>query len=146
MRAGALALVAAAVLAGCGGGSDKPAPPDRSDRAVIAGWLHALNAHDYRRAAGYFARGAIVDQGRPLALPDRKAAIAFNRGLPCKGRLKTVRDEGRTSLGTFALISGSGGPSANCDGSARVRFTIKHGRFAVWRQLPEAPPPHGTEA
>jgi hypothetical protein len=144
VRAAALALVAAAALAGCGG-SEKP-PPHRSDRALIAGWLHALNAHDYGRAAGYFARDAIVDQGRPLALPDREAAIAFNRSLPCKGRLKSVRDEGRTSLGTFALVSGSGGPSANCDGSARVRFTIKGGRFTVWRQLPEPPPPRGTEA
>ena len=138
------ALLAALLVAGCGG-SKTPAPHP-SDRAVISGWITALNAHDYRRAAGYFARGAIVDQGQPIELPNRAAAIAFNRGLPCKGRLSSVRDEGRTSLGTFSLVHGSGGPSANCDGSARVRFTIRDGHFIVWRQLPEPPPPRGSEA
>jgi hypothetical protein len=136
--------VAAVLLAGCGGAHSPN--PHRSDRALIAGWLKALNAHDFGRAAGYFARGAIVDQGQPIELPNRAAAIAFNRGLPCKGRLTSVKDEGRTSLGTFSLIHGSGGPGANCDGSARVRFTIRGGHFTVWRQLPEPPPPRGSEA
>jgi hypothetical protein len=132
-------------LAGCGGSADHHGRPP-SDRAVIGSWLNALNARDYRRAASFFARGAIVDQGQPVRLPDRAAAIEFNRGLPCRGKLTAVEDEGRTSLGTFALISGSGGGGANCDGSARVRFTIERGRFKVWRQLPTAPAPPGTEA
>jgi hypothetical protein len=146
VRAVAVALACAVLAAGCGGGSDhsRPAPP--SDRAVISAWIDALNARDYRRAAAYFAPGAIVDQGRPVRLPDRAAAIEFNRGLPCRGKLTAVEDEGTTSLGTFALISGSGGPGANCDGSARVRFKIEEGRFKVWRQLPTAPAPPGTEA
>lgn len=144
MRRAAAVALAAVVAAGCGG-SSSPAP-NRSDRAVISGWIGALNAHDYRRAAAYFARGAIVDQGRPIALPDRAAAIAFNRSLPCRGHLTSVKDEGKTSLGTFALVSGSGGPGSNCDGSARVRFTIRHGHFTVWRQLPEPPPAKGTQA
>jgi hypothetical protein len=145
VRLAAVALLAATALAGGCGGSDAPAPHP-SDRAVIAAWLHALNAHDYRRAAGYFARGAIVDQGQPVSLPDRAAAIAFNRSLPCKGRLSSVKDEGRTSLGVFHLVKGSGGPRSNCAGSATVRFTIEAGRFTHWRQLPQAPPVPGSEA
>jgi hypothetical protein len=141
----ALALLGAALVAGCGGshGHHRRPPPDR---AVIAAWLRALNAHDYERAAGYFAPGAIVDQGRPIRLPDRQAATEFNRSLPCKGKLTSVRDEGRTSLGVFALVAGSGGPRSNCDGSATVRFTVEAGRFTRWRQLPQAPPLPGSEA
>jgi hypothetical protein len=150
VRRAALALLVTGLLAGCGGSGDGdhrgPAPRTRSDRAVIAAWLKALNARDYSRAAGFFARGAIVDQGQALRLPDRAAAIEFNRSLPCRGRLTAVKDEGHTSLGTFALVAGSGGPGANCNGSARVRFTIDRGRFKEWRQLPAAPAPPGSEA
>lgn len=152
MRRAASILLATGLLAGCGGsGQDpkpvpKPVPKQRSDRAIITAWLDALNARRYDRAAGFFARDAIVDQGQPVRLPDRAAARAFNRSLPCKGRLTTVKDEGSTTLGTFSLSAGSGGPSANCDGSATVRFTIKAGRFTHWRQLPQAPTQPGTEA
>jgi hypothetical protein len=145
LRRVALALLVPVLLAGCGGSGEHHGRPP-SDRAVIAAWLKALNAHDYRRAASFFARGAIVDQGQAVRLPDRAAAIEFNRGLPCRGKLTGVEDEGETSLGTFALIAGSGGPGANCDGSARVRFTIERGRFKEWRQLPTAPAPPGREA
>jgi hypothetical protein len=146
-RAAAVVL-AAALLAGCGGGGggDKPAPQRRSDRAIIAAWLDALNARDYDRAAGFFAKGAIVDQGQPVRLPDRAAAREFNSSLPCKGKLTVVKDEGRTTLGTFTLSAGSGGPGSNCDGSATVRFTIESGRFTKWRQLPQAPAVPGSEA
>jgi hypothetical protein len=143
------ALLAACLLvAGCGGGGDdavKPSPHPRSDRALISGWLDALNERDYDRAAGFFAPGAVVDQGQPVRLPNRAAARAFNRSLPCKGKLARVKDEGATTLGTFALSAGSGGPGSNCDGSATVRFTIEKGRFTKWRQLPQAPPQPGTE-
>jgi ketosteroid isomerase-like protein len=149
LRRAALALLIAGLVAGCGGSGDHHSRPP-SDRAVIAAWLDALNAHDYARAASFFARGAIVDQGRPVRLPDRAAAIAFNRSLPCRGTLTLVEDEGDTSLATFALVAGSGGRGSNCDGSARVRFKIQRGRFKRWRQLlgpvvPAAPPP-GSQA
>jgi hypothetical protein len=148
LRRPALALLIAGLVAGCGGsGEHRVRPP--SDRVVIAAWLDALNAHRYARAASFFARGAIVDQGRPVRLPDRAAAIAFNRSLPCRGKLTTVEDEGATSLATFTLVAGSGGPGANCEGSARVRFKIERGRFKRWRQLlgPVVPAnPPGTEA
>jgi len=147
LRRAALALLVAVLVAGCGGSGEHQVRPP-SDRALIAGWLEALNAHRYARAASFFARGAIVDQGRPVRLPNRAAAIAFNRSLPCRGTLTSVEDEGATSLATFALVAGSGGPGANCEGSARVRFKIERGRFKKWRQLlgPIVPAAPGAQA
>ena len=77
----------------------------------------------------------------------RADAIEFNRSLPCRAEVTDVEDEGRTSLATFQLYDGPGGP---CTGSVRVRFTILHRRFEVFRQLPDSPaddtPVPGVEA
>ena len=131
------ALVVAALLAaGCGGGGP-------SDEDVIRGWVDAVSAGRYGRAADYFARDAVVEQVTEIRLRTRADALAFNRGLPCRARLTDVRDEGDTSLAAFRLLPGPGGP---CDGAARVRFKIRDGLIREWRQLPEpaAPPGEST--
>ena len=111
------------------------------EKRVIRGWLLALNRDDYSGAAGYFAVGAIIDQGDPFRLPSPAAARIFNAGLPCRADLAGVRDEpGPKSLASFSLRAGPGGP---CSGIVKVRFTIRKGRFTVWRQLPEEPEPSG---
>jgi len=144
-----VALLALVVLAGCGSrpqskpaAESKPAPAS-SDAQLIHGWSRALNDGDYPKAASYFARGAIVEQTRKLRLSGRDAAIAFNRGLPCRADVTGVEDEGATSLASFELRRGPGGP---CKGSAHVRFRIRRGKFTLWRQLPDAPAPPGDSA
>ena len=129
---------------------DEPAPPKpriSSDERLIQAWIAALQLEDYKRAASFFARGAIVDQGFPDRLKTRADAIEFNRSLPCRAEVRDVEDEGRTTLATFQLYDGPGGP---CTGSVRVRFTILHRRFEVFRQLPDSPaddtPVPGVEA
>jgi hypothetical protein len=118
---------------------DAPAPPaanpSRAEQLIQA-WLAALELEDYRRAASYFARGALVDQGDPFRLATRGDAITFNRELPCRAHLTGVRRERHTALATFLL---SDGPGGSCNGSVRVRFTIRHGRFTVFRQLLDDP-------
>jgi hypothetical protein len=140
-RAALLALLA---IAGCGSEAQRkqgPGPkPAASDEQLIRGWSRALNAGDYRKAAGYFARDAVVEQVQEHRLPTLADAVVFNRGLPCRADVTGVEDEGSTSLASFRLKRGPGGP---CKGSARVRFTIKRGKFTEWRQLPEAPVPPG---
>jgi hypothetical protein len=138
------ALVALVALAGCGAEDGRQAPrPVSSDAKLIRGWSRALNAGDYERAATYFAKDAIVEQTDKVRLPSRAAAIVFNRGLPCKADVTGIEDEGATSLASFRLKRGPGGP---CEGGARVRFTIERGKFTEWRQLPEQPPPPGDTA
>lgn len=165
-RAG-LALLAALAIAGCGGGGDHkssasakttatttkertapreaPASPGKapSDAAAIRDWIRSLNAGEYDRAASYFARNAIVEQVSEMRLPNHQAAVDFLRGLPCRADVTTIKDEGPTSLASFKLRRGPGGP---CKGSARVRFKIKRGKFTEWRQLAEPTAPPGTSA
>jgi hypothetical protein len=106
------------------------------DGRAVREWIEALDAGEYKRAASFFARGAIVEQADEFRLRDRRAAEIFNRGLPCRADLSDLEDEGRTVVGTFRLRDGPGG---HCEGEVRVRFTIRHGRFLEWRQLGEPP-------
>ena len=141
--AAAFAVVA---LAGCDSGSEdeaqttpRPQPREPGYARLIREWSKAVNAERYERAAGFFAPGAIVDQGREFRLEDRRAAIFFNSTLPCKADVTDIDGEGDILLAAFRLRNGPGG---SCDGAARVRFRFRNGKFIEWRQLaqPEAPP------
>jgi hypothetical protein len=135
-----LVLAVACALAGCGGQSHP------SDARVIRSWSSALNRGNYDRAASYFAPGAIVEQAEVFRLPGRREALAFNRSLPCRADITDIDDEGATTLASFRLREGPGGPGAACDGSARVRFRLRDGKFREWRQLPDVSPPRGQTA
>lgn len=156
MRRVGVTLVAGVLLAGCGGGSEKPHKPGRaagpappakaqsSSERVVRGWIAALNKRRYGKAADYFARGAVVQQTVPIKLTTRRAAIAFNRSLPCTAKVTDVKDEGKSVLATFRLFDGPGGRCEPRDGSiasARVRCVISRGRFLAWHQLPESRSP-----
>jgi hypothetical protein len=148
----AVGLLAIAAFAGCDSSSDEaertspdeaartsPSPPPSREQAAleeraVRGWVTAVARRDYDEAALYFAPGAIVDQGRPIRLPNAEAARAFNASLPCAADLVDFEDEpGPKALASFRLRAGPGGP---CAGVVEVRFTIRNGRFRVWRQLP----------
>ena len=147
----ALALSA---LAGCGGGDDGysgPPKPDYAlaDEAVVRLWTKALYAGDYRRAAGYFAPRAIVQQGTTRVLKTRKEAIEFNRSLTCRATVASIQHEkNRVLLVRFNLGPGPGGGCSG-GGTARVRFFIRGGLIESWHQLPEPGTPEtggGTES
>jgi hypothetical protein len=146
-----IAIVALLLLAVSACDEDEESQPDplpppvqrgaEYEKRVIRGWLLALSRDDYVGAAGYFAVGAIIDQGDPFRLPSPAAARIFNASLPCRADLAGVEDEpGPKSLASFRLREGPGGP---CSGIVKVRFTIREGKFTEWRQLPEEPEPTG---
>ena len=130
------------------GESERSAPDGAEPRAgepgeaeAIRAWSTALNNGDYEKAASYFADDAIVEQTEEVRLPDRDAAVAFNRSLPCKADVTDLEDEGETVLAAFRL---RGGPAGGCDGgTARVRFRFEDGKFSEWRQLTAPPPAEG---
>ena len=106
-RAGLTAL-AAAVAAGCGG-SDAPddaapAPQRSANERLVRAWSAALGRDDFRAAASLFARGALIQQSRTFRLRTRRAALAFNLSLPCRGEVTRVKDEeGETAVAAFRL-------------------------------------------
>jgi hypothetical protein len=147
-KGSAIAIVALLLLA-ASGCEDEESPPDQLpppvqrgaeyEKRVIRGWLLALQRDDYSGAAGFFANGALIDQGEPYRLRGPAAARIFNASLPCRADLAGVEDEpGPRSLASFRLREGPGGP---CSGIVKVRFTIRRGKFTEWRQLPEEPEP-----
>ena len=143
-RAAVVLLALAAPAAGCGGGGgDEPKDGLHSDAGVmIRDWLGAVEHRDFGRAASFFARNALIDQGQPIRLPDAAAARFFNETLPCHADLIALRDEaGPKVLATFRLRAGPGGP---CDGEVKVRYTIVGGKFTEWRQLPQREPDPAT--
>ena len=131
-RGRALAGLIAVLASGCAASAP-------SDAEVISGWSDAVNAADYERAGSYFAAGAVVEQLVELRLPDQAAAARFSSGLPCRADVTEVRDEGSSSLASFRLRAGRSGTCAE-GGLARVRFVIRGGKIAEWRQLPDPPP------
>ena len=136
MRRTAIALLAIAALAGCGGsGGNEPQDGLHSpDGVMIRDWLRSVEHGDYGRAATFFAPGAIIDQGRPIRLPNAAAARFFNKSLPCFADLIALKRESPAKvLATFRLRTGPGGA---CRGRVKVRYTIEDGKFTEWRQLP----------
>ena len=145
MRRTALVAVALALLAAGCDDSQQPRPAAQAPAAreglrspegvMIRDWLMSVQHGDFGRAATFFAPGAIIDQGDPYRLRNRAAARLFNATLPCHADLIALTQETSAKvLATFSLRAGPGGP---CRGEVRVRYTIKHGKFTEWRQLPE---------
>jgi hypothetical protein len=136
------ALLAAglALLVGCGGNDPEPKLPapqsGSAQERAIRGWSAAVNRGDYDQAADFFARGAVVEQGREFRLRDHKEAKEFNRSLPCRADVTDFKKEGGSVVAAFRLKPGTG-PSESCGGDARVRFRFRGDRFSEWRQLPE---------
>jgi hypothetical protein len=147
----AAVVVCALLIAACGQSGKKqtstsqPAPKQtpasvpvrKGDEKVIRAWNKAENAGDYKKAASYFAKNAIVIQSYILQLINRHLAEEWNSGLPCRADITFIQGEQATTLVGFDLRKG---PTGACKegGSAQVRFTIRGGLITQWRQLPES--------
>ena len=129
-------LVAAALLAGCGG--EPPSP-----ESVVRAWSNAVNAGDNEGAAALFAPRAEVIQGRWFVLDSEEKALAFNAALPCAGEIVELVSEGDTVTATFRLADRE---TSLCDAPgahAAARFRVRDGKIVRWEQLPGAPAPRG---
>jgi limonene-1,2-epoxide hydrolase len=142
----ALAMLLAALLAGCGGSPGKQGgtltASNRSVTRIVRAWSRAINSDDNEAAADLFARNARVIQGGVvLILRTHADAVAWNAGLPCSGhivRISTTRD---TATAEFVL---GDRPSSACDGPgqrAAAVFQLRGGKIVVWRQVPVQSPP-----
>ena len=141
-----LVALAALTPGGCTVGDSEPPTPSPEARAaaeaerVIRGWTEATAAGDFRRAGGFFAPGAIVEQfGEESRLDGAAGGERFSAGLPCRARVTRIVGERGAALAIFELSAGRTGQCAE-GGTARVRFVVSDGLIREWRQLPEAAP------
>jgi limonene-1,2-epoxide hydrolase len=130
VRLALLGTAAAASLTGCGS-----TPP--STQSVVRAWSQAVNSDDNEGAARLFAPGAEVVQGATiLRLKTQAQAVAWNAGLPCSGRIVSIRTNGDIATATFLL----GERATNrCDGPgehARAIFRVRNGKIVLWHQTP----------
>jgi len=128
-------LLLTVALSGCGSKARAPSPS-----SVVRAWSNALNAGDNQRAADLFAPDAQIVQGNLVRrLHTHSEAVAFNRTLPCSGRIVELRSRGRDIEATFVL---GNRPASLCDGPgqrAAALFRIRQGKIVLWHQIP-APP------
>ena len=122
-------------LGACGSNAQAPSPS-----SVVRAWSNALNAGDNQRAADLFARDAQVVQGNLVTrLHTHSDAVAFNRALPCSGRIVELRSRGRDIEATFVL---GNRPASQCDGPgerAAALFRIRGGKIVLWHQISVPP-------
>ncbi|MGH3004663.1 MAG: hypothetical protein ACRDOS_01930 [Gaiellaceae bacterium] len=123
-------LVLVVALTGCGG-DELSSPED-----VVRAWSRALNAGDDGAAADLFAVGAQIEQGGlRLTVRTRADPLAWNRSLPCSGRIVDLETMGEDTTATFLL--GNRGASA-CDvsgGRVTAVFRVREGKIVLFRQL-----------
>ena len=160
-------LVAAVLLAGCGGSSSKPdrfsqktpkqtpvasespaaAAAERSvtagEKAVIRGWSDALRHGDVERAVGYWAVPATAWNGgeNPVRLLTRPAVRFFNTTLPCGARAVAFERDANYVLATFVLTErpGPGRCGTGTGNRARVLFLVRGGKIVQWLRATDPP-------
>ncbi len=163
-RALAIAVAAAALLAGCGGHDAKkpvvrsqapPKPPavraapaHPRDVALIRRWADTLRAGHVTAAARLFRVPAIAENGTGELLLDTPAATReFNASLPCGAVLLDARRvAGGYTLAIFRLTDRPGGDCGpGTGGRAATAFRFGKGRISEWRRVAvptfEAPRP-----
>ena len=160
-----LAFAAAVTLAACGGSTVEktlPPPPQQLQRdysnyyppgthrasreavRVITRWSNELRAGHVRRAAGYFAVPALVQNASPLTKLGSKAEVfAWNHDLPCGAHVVKTLAGKRYTVATFVLTERPGAERCGATGKlAATAFLVDHGKITEWRRV-LVPPPLG---
>jgi hypothetical protein len=119
------------------------AAPPPSPPAIVRAWSRDLNTNDNEAAAALFARGARVIQPGVDVRLTAKLALAFNKSLPCGGRITRIQRKGDRVTATFVLTER---PGHRCDGpgqTAAALFVVQKGLITRWQQVavPPKPPP-----
>ena len=114
-------------------------------KAVVRAWSANLNAGKNAAEARLFSLPALMIQGPygyRLTTPGQVAQ--WHAGLPCSGRIVSIKVRGRYATAVFRL---GDRPNSKCDAPgtlAAARFTIVRGKITVWEQVP--PPSQGPVA
>ena len=138
MRLAALGVALLLALTACGGGSTRKAGDStRSAADVVRDWSAALNAYDNRRAASLFARNIAIVQGDQLMrLHTPGQAIAWNKGLPCAGAIRSLEQRGSSVEVTFHLKSAKNRHCQDPAGAEAIAMlVVENGKIILWDQI-----------
>ena len=101
--------------------------------------LHGVTP--FARIARTRACSMLVIQGSVVTrLRTHADGVAWNAGLPCSGRIVSLRARGATVTATFLL---GDRPASSCDGPGRKAtavFRVRDGKIVLWHQVPQPPP------
>ena len=132
-------LAALLLLAGCGGGSASP-------ESVVRAWSQSINSDDNEAAARLFAPGAeVIQGGRVVTLRTLAEALAWNRALPCSGKIVSISTKGEDATATFLLGDRE---ESRCDGpgsTATAIVRVREGKIVLWHQTGGSPPEDPVE-
>jgi hypothetical protein len=118
-------------------------------RRVVRTWSRLLNARDNAGVAKLFRLPALFVQGSFAFRLTTPAEIAmWHDGLPCSGKVTSIRISGQFATVVFVLGDRRG---SKCDApgeKAAARFKIVRGKIVSWQQVavPEEPDPPGPVA
>jgi limonene-1,2-epoxide hydrolase len=132
-------LLAAALLAGCGGSHRH-----RSATAIVRSWSAALDRNDNEAAARLFADGAHVVQDTELVLANHHDAVRWNASLPCGGSIVSLAQQGESQI--LAVFRLEERPGHRCDGPgtmAAAIFRVSGGKIVLWHQTGVPPSDEG---
>jgi hypothetical protein len=139
-----------------GGGEDaqKKEPkekPTRGEVRVIRGWANALRNGRVNEAADFFAVPTVVLDGTNprRSLPDKRAVLEFNRGLPCGAQLvEATRGQGKFVIATFRLTERTGPgaqPGCSVGALAATAILIEDMHIVQWLREPDPVQPQDNE-
>jgi hypothetical protein len=160
----AVALALLALSSGCGGGDSgahqeggstaaadtqppataraapvarAPTARQRRMAALVRAWSARLNASDNAGVARLFALPAVIIQG-PFAyrLATRSEIAEWHAGLPCAGKIVSIKFQGNYAIAVFRLANRGATPCDSPGSLAAARFEIVRGKIVSWEQVP----------
>jgi hypothetical protein len=118
---------------------------EQAMRRIVHTWSRLLNARDNAGISRLFSLPAIIAQGSFVyRLKTAKQIALWHDGLPCAGRVTSIRIAGRFATAVFVLSDRKGSRCDDPGGKAAARFEIIRGKIVSWTQV--AVPPEGSAA
>jgi ketosteroid isomerase-like protein len=133
------ALLCSAALVG--GQASRAAEPgaahERQMRALVREWSKRLNANDNAGVARLFRVPATIVQGPYLyRLTSRDQIAQWHEGLPCAGRVLSIKVKRAFATAVFRLANRGSKPCDAPGELAAARFKIVDGKIVSWQQVP----------
>jgi ketosteroid isomerase-like protein len=120
--------------------ADPGAAREHQMKAIVREWSKRLNANDNAGVARLFRVPATIVQGRYLyRLTTREQITQWHAGLPCAGRVLSIKVKGAFATAVFRLSNRGSKPCDAPGELAAARFKIADGKIVSWQQVPVPP-------